>query len=144
MMIVASPHIDSASSFESPSTHGDAVKVRSRPGKAFWLGWGVAEAFSVVSVEATVHCEHVPGCSEGNPVFGKEPSRLELYAPRAAVIAAGMLFCRHWKRRNPNDDTPTLTVLAVDAIWGADAGWDVRQLVAARQSEPRALSAGKR
>lgn len=138
MIIAVPPHIDSASSFESLSRHRDAAQVRSHLGKVFWLGWGLAGVLSVASVETTVRCEHVAGCSEGNPVFGKEPSRLELYAPRAAVIAAGMLFCRHWRRRNPSDDTPTITVLAADSVWA----WDAHELYTARKSEPAALARG--
>jgi hypothetical protein len=142
MIIVMPPHISADSSFQSPSRYRDTVQVRPHLGKVFWLGWGLAGALSVASIEMTAHCEHMSGCSEGNPVFGREPSRLELYAPRAAVIATGMLFCRHWKRRNPNDDTPTITVLSVDAIWAADAAWDAHQLIAARKSEPAALARG--
>ncbi len=141
MIIVLPPHTESASSFQSLSRRTDVAQVRPHLGKVFWLGWGFAGALSVAGIEMTAHCEHVPGCSEGNPVFGREPSRLELYAPRAAVIAAGMLFSRHWKRRNPNDDTPTITVLAVDAIWAADSVWDAHQLVAAHKTEPAPLSA---
>jgi hypothetical protein len=144
MIIAIPPHIDAASSFQSLSTDRDAAQVRPHLGKVFWLGWGLAGALSAASVEMTAHCEHVPGCSEGNPMFGKEPSRLELYVPRAAVIAAGMLFCRHWRWRHPNDDTPTLTVMTVDAIWAADSAWDAHQVVTAHQPEPAALSAGPR
>lgn len=89
----------------------------------------------MASVEMAVGCEHVPGCSEGNALFGKRPSRLELYAPRVGIITAGMLLCRHWKRRNLKDDTPTITVLGIDAIWGADTAWDAHKLATIRKPE---------
>jgi len=143
LLIVVPPHAAS-SPLQPLSPYHDAPKARPALGKSFWLGWGLAGALSIVSVETTAHCERIPGCSEGNPLFGKQPTRLELYAPRAAVIAAGMLFARHWKRRHPSDDTPALTVLAIDAIWGADAAWDVHQLVAAREPRPKSLTATPR
>ncbi len=87
----------------------------------------------------TIRCEHIANCSEGNPLFGKKPSRLELYVPRAGVITAGILLCGHWKRRNPNDKAPTITVVAVDAIWGADAGWDAHELSSIPESAPTRL-----
>jgi len=125
------------------SKNPNVEQVRPHLGKAFWLGWALAGAFSVASVEMTVRCERVPGCSEGNPLFGRTPGRLELYAPRAAIVTAGMLLCRHWKRRNPKDDTPTITVSAVDAIWGADTVWDARRLAAVRKPpEPEQMLAG--
>ena len=131
----------SSGSTHSPSDpvsqNYDVIQTRSKMGKTFWFGWGVAAALSVASAEMTVHCEHVAGCSETNPLFGNRPTRLELYAPRAAVITAGILLCRHWKRRDPNDKTATIGVVGIDALWGADTAWDVHELSAIPRGTPR-------
>lgn len=122
------PPADLAFSLQPVSKHYDVIQVRSKLGKAFWFGWGLAASLSVASAEMTIRCERLANCSEVNPLFGKKPGRLELYAPRAGVITAGILLCRHWKRSDPNDRAPTITVVGVDAIWGADAGWDAYEL----------------
>ena len=140
-IIVLPQRIDFAPSLHPISKNHNVERIRPHLGKVFWLGWGLAGAFSVASVEMTMRCAHVPGCLEGNPLFGSRPNRLELYAPRVGMITAAMLLCRHWKRRNPKDDTPTITVLATDAIWGADTAWDARVLAAVRKPEPEGTPA---
>ena len=131
-IIVMPPHFDPRTSLQSISKNQETMPTRPHLGKVYWIGWGLAGAFSVASVEMTAHCEGMPGCSEGNPLFGSKPSRLELYVPRAAIITAGMLLCRRWKRRNPSDNTSTIAVSAIDAFWGADMIRDAHELAAAR------------
>jgi hypothetical protein len=111
----------------APKT-GDIAPVRGGLGKTFWIGWGLAGAFSASTVEMTIHCEHIAGCSESNPLFGRRPSRLELYPPRAGIIVAGMLLSRHWKRRDPANKGSTILMLTTDAAWGADTAWDAHEL----------------
>jgi hypothetical protein len=127
--IVLPQRVDSAPALQPISKHQDTEQSHPHMGKVFWLGWGLAAAFSVASSEMTIRCEHIVGCSEGNPLlFTKKPNRLELYAPRAGVIAAGMLVSRHWKRCNPKEKDSTTLMLGVDAIWGADTAWDAHEL----------------
>lgn len=128
--IIVMPHFDRSASFHLVSKNPETVPARPHLGKVYWIGWGLAGAFSVASIEMTSHCERQPGCSEANPIFGSKPTRLELYAPRAAVMAAGMLLCRHWRRRNPEDNTSTIAVLAIDGFWGADMIRDAHELAA--------------
>lgn len=127
-IIVMPPHMDRSTSLEPVSKNRETAPTRLHLGKTYWIGWGLATAFSVASIEMTAHCEREPGCSEANPIFGAKPSRLELYAPRAAVIVAGMLLCRHWKRRNSQDNTPTIAVTVIDAYWGADMIRDAHEI----------------
>ncbi|HTW23053.1 MAG TPA: hypothetical protein VMD78_05610 [Candidatus Baltobacteraceae bacterium] len=130
-IIVMPPHMDPSDSLQPVSRNQETASAHAHLGKIYWIGWGLAGVFSVASIEMTAHCERQPGCSEGNPIFGAKPTRLELYAPRAAVIAAGMLLCRHWKRRDPQDNTSTIAVTAIDAYWGADMIRDAHEVATA-------------
>jgi hypothetical protein len=111
----------------APATESRTT-TRTHLGRTFWLGWGLAAGLSVADAEMTMRCEHLAGCSEANPLFPKRPSRLELYAPRVGLLTAGMLLCRHWKRKNPESKDSTILILTTDAAWSADTAWDAHEL----------------
>lgn len=88
-------------------------------GKLYWVGWGLSAAFSVADVEMVKRCEHTAGC-EFSTIWGsRNPSRLELYAPRVGLITFGMLVTRSWLREDPNDEWSKVAIISNDAIWGA-------------------------
>ena len=96
--------------------------------RALWFGWGMAAAMSVADVEMTVHCEHMPGCSEGNPSWGtKNPGRMELYAPRGAIVLGGVLLSRRWNRQGRSKLSMAL-MLITNGVWGVDTAWDAHVL----------------
>ena len=41
---------------------------------------------TATAIELTAHCVHQPGCVEGDPVFGKRPSRAEMYGIRGKLV----------------------------------------------------------
>ncbi len=77
---------------------------RPRLGKKFWSLWAIAIGLSIANVENTAHCSSSPHCWETNPLFGRRPSRLRMYAIAGAGVGVSFYVSQMFKR-DPGGDT---------------------------------------
>ncbi len=84
---------DDASSISRPAQHSPQGL-----GKKFWILWAAGIGLQIADVESTAHCLRRPTCQESNPLLGKRPTRVRMYAIKAAVVGFGFYFSQRWKR----------------------------------------------
>ena len=96
--------------------------AQSHLGKKFWIPWILNAAFTVTSIELTENCLHSHQCVEGNPLFGKRPSRLELYGVRRGLLGAGFYLAR--KSKQDGGSAWKYTTVGVTTAFAADTAWD--------------------
>jgi hypothetical protein len=70
------------------------VKKRRVMDIKFWLAALAVVGTTVLDVETTSHCLRNSSCREGNPIFGRNPSRARLYGVKGSL--AGFTICSTW------------------------------------------------
>lgn len=67
----------------------------------FWLGVSLLAGATIADAESTKRgLDRCPGCSEGNPLFGRRPGRARLYLQGGAMTAAGVVVSYYIKKRS--------------------------------------------
>ena len=65
--------------------------------KKFWLATLVIVGTTLLDVESTAHCVGNHTCAEGNPIYGKHPTRARMYAIKAPL--AGFTIWATWSTK---------------------------------------------
>ena len=100
-------------------------------GKSFWFPWVAAVGLSVASTELTVHCENTPGCTQPNPMWGTNPSRLKLYGIKGGADAVGFYFSRRLKLDKHGERAGWKYIAYGILGWhAAETGWSAEALAA--------------
>ncbi len=68
------------------------AKPRRVLSKTFIAAAAVATAATIADVETTAHCLHMSSCIEGNSIYGRRPSRGQLYAINLPVTGVAVLL----------------------------------------------------
>ena len=124
--IVVPPRIEQFPTPPRVSTDQEVPRVRRPLGRRFWVSWAALAALTVASTELTMACTHRPGCTEGNPIWGKHPTRLEMYGIRGGLLGAGFLLSRSLRR--DGDTWWKLMPAVVIPEVAAETAWDAHML----------------
>jgi hypothetical protein len=113
------------------SRNSEIEAVPPHLGKSFWFPWVAAVGLSIASTELTVHCETTAGCTQPNPMWGTNPSRLKLYGIKGGADAVGFYFSRRLKLDKHGERSGWKYIACGFLGWhAAETGWSAEALAA--------------